>query len=165
MRGAALFKRLLRLGAQRVMGVEARPGRQERVIVALARPAGGRVRCPGCGFATRAIHDRSIRTRRHLDALRTRCLLRRAVRRIDCPRRGVVGEQIPWARAGSRPTRAPEDTCALLARVAPKSAVAELVRVDGATAGRMIERVVDEARGSGEDVLDGLRRIGVDEVS
>jgi transposase len=165
MRVASLFKRLLRLGAERVMGVELGQEGEERVIVDLARPAGRRMRCPGCGFATRAIYDRSIRTWRHLDALRTRCLLRCEVRRIDCPRCGVVSEQIPWARAGSRFTRAFEDTCAFLARVAPKSAVAELMRVDWATVGRMIERVLNEALGSGEDFLDGLRRIGVDEVS
>jgi transposase len=166
MRVATLFKRLLRLGRERVVGVELREDGQEQVIVDIARPAGRRMRCPGCGFQTRATYDRAIRTWRHLDALRTRCLLRCEVRRIDCPRCGVVGEQVPWARPGSRFTRAFEDTCAFLARAAPKSAVAELMRVDWATVGRMVERVVDEAlEGAGEEWLSGLRLIGVDEVS
>lgn len=87
------------------------------------------------------------------------------MRRIDCPACGVVAEQVPWARAGSRFTRAFEDTCAFLARDAPKTVVARLMRIDWATVGRMIERVVDEALGDAPDALDGLRRIGVDEVA
>jgi transposase len=165
MRVATLFKRLLRLGRERVVGVELREDGEERVVVDIARPARRRMRCPHCGFSTRATYDRAIRTWRHLDALRTRCLLRCEVRRIDCPECGVVGEQVPWARPGSRFTRAFEDTCAFLTRAAPKSTVAELMRVDWATVGRIVERVVDEALDADRDRLDGLRLIGVDEVS
>ena len=39
------------------------------------------------------------------------------------------------------------------------------MRIDWATVGRMIERVVEEAAGGRRDGLDGLRRIGVDEVA
>jgi transposase len=106
-----------------------------------------------------------VRTWRHLDLLRVRCRIRCEVRRIDCSRCGVVSEEIPWARPGARFTRAFEDTCVWLVRQAPKSVVAELLRVDWATVGRMIERVVDEALGEAPDWLDGLRRIGIDEVS
>jgi transposase len=77
----------------------------------------------------------------------------------------VVAEEVPWARPGSRFTRAFEDTCAFLARDAPKTVVARLMRIDWATVGRMIERVVDDALGDAPDALDGLRRIGVDEVA
>ena len=53
-----------------------------------------------------------------------------------------------------------------LARAAAKSVVAELLRVDWATVGRMIERVVAEhTRTRDGDGLDGLRRIGIDEVA
>src|SRR5205085_2756139 len=131
----------------------------------LERPERRRMRCPQCGFATRATYDRSIRTWRHLDALRTRCLLRCEVRRIVCPDCGVVREEVPWARPGSRFTRAFEDTCAFLVRDAPKTVVAQLMRIDWATVGRVLERVVDEALGQSEDWLDGLRRIGIDEVA
>ncbi len=61
--------------------------------------------------------------------------------------------------------RAFEDTCLWLVKHAPKSVVAELMRVDWATVGRMIERVVDAALGEAPDALEGLRRIGLDEVS
>ena len=165
MRVATLFKRLLRLGRERVVAVELVEDGQERVLVDVVRPVRRRMRCPGCGFQTRATYDRAMRTWRHLDALRTRCLLRCEVRRIECPECGVVSEEVPWARPGSRFTRAFEDTCAFLVRDAPKTVVARLMRIDWATVGRMLERVVDEALGSGEDFLDGLRRIGVDEVA
>lgn len=165
MRVTTLFKRLLRLGRERVVGVELLEGDQERLIVDIGRPERRRMRCAGCGHATRAVYDRSIRTWRHLDALRTRVLVRCEVRRSDCPSCGVVSEEVPWARPGSRFTRAFEDTCAVLARDAPKSLVARLMRIDWATVGRMLERVLAEAAGAGPDRLDGLRRIGIDEVA
>lgn len=167
MRVTTLFKRLLRLEGVRVVAVElaGEPG-EERIVVDLARPPRRWLRCPGCGFRTRASYDRSLRTLRHLDVLRTPCLLRLEVRRLACPDCGVVSEELPFARSGSRFTRAFEDTCVWLARDAPKTVVSRLLRIDWATVGRMIERVVAEASAaSGEQWLDGLRRIGIDEVS
>ena len=59
-----------------------------------------------------------------------------------------------------------EDSVVWLARAAPKSVVAELLRVDGSTVGRMTWRVVSEyTRNQDGDGLDGLRRIGIDEVA
>jgi hypothetical protein len=87
------------------------------------------------------------------------------VRRLACPSCGVVSEELPFARAGSRFTRAFEDSCVWLVRDAPKTVVSRLMRIDWATVGRMVERVVAEASASGDDWLQGLRRIGIDEVS
>ena len=85
---------------------------------------------------------------------------------MACPGCGVRAEGVPWARTGSRVTRAFEDTCVWLVRSAPKVVVAKLMRVDWATVGRMIERVVAEhAVTQPGDGLDGLRRIGIDEVA
>ena len=166
MRVTTLFKRLLRLGRERVVAVELCDDDEgERLVIDLARPGRRLMRCPGCEYRTRAVYDRTMRTWRHLDALRTRVLLRAEVRRIDCPECGVVSEQVPFARPGSRFTRAFEDTAVWLARDAPKSVVARLMRVDWATVGRMLERVVAEHEGEGADRLDGLRMIGIDEVA
>jgi transposase len=161
-----LFKRLLRLDGVRVVavGLDGAPGK-ERVVVDLARPARRLLVCSRCGFRTRASYDRSVRTLRHLDVLRTPCLVRLEVRRLACPDCGVVAEQLPFARAGSRFTRAFEDSCVWLVRDAPKTVVSRLMRIDWATVGRMIERVVAEASAASPDALTGLRRIGIDEVS
>jgi transposase len=167
MRVAGLFKRLLRLERARVVGVElVQDEGGEAVVVELARRERRRMRCSRCGRICRAVYDRGDRRWRHLDLLRVPCVLQAEVRRLSCPECGVVSEEVPWARAGSRFTRGFEDTCVWLARSAPKVVVAQLMRVDWATVGRMIERVVAEhaARQPG-DGLDGLRRIGIDEVA
>ena len=165
MRVTTLFKRLLRLDGVRVVAVELSEVGRQQVVVDLARPARRWLCCPRCGFTTRATYDRSLRTLRHLDVLRTPCLVRLEVRRIDCPHCGVVAEELPFARAGSRFTRAFEDSCVWLVRDAPKTVVSRLLRVDWATVGRMVERVVAEASSGGQEWLQGLRRIGIDEVS
>jgi transposase len=165
MRVTTLFKRLLRLEGVRVLAVRLDEEGAGGVVVDLAWARRRRLRCPRCGFRTGAVYDRSLRVWRHLDVLRTRCFVRLEVRRLDCPECGVVAEQVPFARPGSRFTRAFEDTCVWLCRDAPKTVVSRLLRIDWATVGRMIERVVAEHAAGGDEWLAGLRRIGIDEVS
>ena len=71
---------------------------------------------------------------------------------------------MPWARHRSRFTRAFEDQAAWLAVNTSKSAVAELMRIAWRTVGGICERVADQAQRE-VDLLDGLRRIGIDEIS
>jgi transposase len=75
----------------------------------------------------------------------------------------VVVVQFPWARHDSGFTRAFEETVAWMATHTSKSALGELMRVAWRTVGRIIERVVGEF--DLFDPLDGLRRIGIDEIS
>jgi transposase len=157
----------LGLGAAPVSAVEVvAEGGTEMIAITLVRRANRRMHCSRCGARCRAVYDRQIRSWRHLDAFRVRCVIRAEVRRVICRECGICAEAVPWARPGSRSTRAFEDTCVWLARSAPKSVVADLMRIDWHTVGRMIERVVSEhaARRAG-DGLDGLVRIGVDEVA
>jgi transposase len=128
MRVATLFKRLLRRDRERVVGLElTESDGREAVIVDLGLPARRALWCSGCARRVRVAYDRRIQTWRHLDLARTRLVLRCQIRRIQCPQCGIRSEQVPWARAGSRFTRAFEDTCVYLAKAAPKSAVAELM--------------------------------------
>lgn len=166
MRVAGLFKRLLGLPGVRVAGVqiEERARHGATLVVQIARPARRAMACSGCGQVVGAVHDRGVRRWRHLDACGRRCEIRAEVARLRCPACGVRAEALPFARPGARFTRAFEDTCAWLAVRAPKSAVSALMRIDWETVGRIAGRVLAEQR-AGSDGLDGLRRIGVDEVA
>jgi transposase len=70
---------------------------------------------------------------------------------------------VPWAAAGSGFTEVFEDAVAALAQRTDKTTVTRLMRVSWATVGRIIERVF--ARLAPADRLDGLKRIGLDELS
>jgi transposase len=105
------------------------------LLVRLALPARHAPRCAGCGRVTRAVYDHRERRWRHLDVGRTRLVVSCRLARVRCGARGVREQQVPWARAGARFTRALEDTCAWLARGAPARVVAALLRVDWETVG------------------------------
>ena len=145
MRVATLFKRLLGFDAVSVARIEVVERCGEQVVeVEVTRRRNRRMFCSGCGERCTAIYDRSVRSWRHLDVFRVRCIVKAEVRRVSCPGCGVKPEVVPWARAGARVTRAFEDTCVWLARSAPKSVVAEIQRVDWHSVGVMIARVVAE---------------------
>jgi len=84
--------------------------------------------------------------------------------RVSCRRHGVVVCAVPWARHSSRFTRAFEDQAAWLAVNTSKTAVAQLMRIAWRTVGAICERVASEAERD-VDVLVGLRRVGIDEIS
>lgn len=161
MRVTTAFKRLLRLDDVNVVDVEW-SDRRVVVTVVLRRR---RLVCPHCGFRTSARYDRrDLPSRwRHLDlgvwAVEICCTLRR----LACPTHGVIVEAVPFARPGAHLTRDFDDLLAWLATRMDKTAISRLCRVSWRTVGRACERVVatelDPAR------LDGLFRIGVDEIS
>jgi transposase len=84
--------------------------------------------------------------------------------RVSCRKHGVVVARVPWARHDSRFTKDFEDQCAWMAVHVSKTTLAELLRVAWRTVGRIIGSVVDE-RSAEVDPLNGLRKIGIDEVS
>ena len=133
-----------------------------RVTVALRRR---RLVCGRCGYSTRFRYDtRPVASSwRHLDLGVWQLDLRASLRRLDCPTHGVVVEGVPFARPGAKLTRDFDDLLAWLATKMDKTSISRLCRVSWRTVGRACERVVatelDPAR------LDGLFRIGVDEIS
>jgi transposase len=84
--------------------------------------------------------------------------------RVRCRDHGVVVCAVPWARHQARFTRSFEDQVAWLAVHCSKSATAELMRVAWRTVGSIVERVVAETARE-VDLLAGLERIGIDEIS
>ena len=123
-------------------------------------------RCGDCGAKARRVHDRRTRTWRHLDVAGMQVRLRYAIRRVRCHRcRGVKTESVPWASPGAGFTTPFEERVAYLAQQCSKTAVSRLMRVAWRTVGEIIRRVVDRHFDEVEDRLDGLRHIGIDELS
>jgi transposase len=85
------------------------------------------------------------------------------LRRVDCRRCGVRAEMVPWADPGSRFTRDFEDHLAYMAQVTDRTTVSTTMRIAWKTVGQIIGRVV--ARLAPADHLEGLRHIGIDELS
>jgi transposase len=132
-------------------------------IVVVLRRRGRRLRCP-CGWSTRAVYDRTIRRWRHLDLGAARLLLQAEIRRLSCRACGRVRtETVPWARPAARFTRDFEDVVAYLAQRTDKTTITRLLRCSWEAVATIVTRVVaehvDDAR------LEGLYRIGIDEVS
>ncbi|MCP4308419.1 MAG: ISL3 family transposase [bacterium] len=161
MRVTTVFKRLLRLDGvnvtEVVFGLNA-----VTVMVALRRR---RLICPHCGYKTRFRYDTRPRPSRwrHLDLGVWRVQIEASLRRLSCPTHGVVVEAVPFARRGANLTRDFDDLVAWLATKMDKTSITALVRVSRRTVGRVCERVVASEFEPGR--LDGLFRIGVDEIS
>jgi transposase len=162
-RGIRVWARLLSL--QRAVVEDVWIGDEGEIVVA-ARP-GWRER-DRCGFCRRRCPGFDLgdgrRRWRVLDLGTTLALSRPT-------RRGCAVAVTAWSSArfgghvtNARFTRAFEDQAAWLAVNTSKSAVAELMRVAWRTVGGIVERVAAEAQQEA-DLLDGLRRIGIDEIS
>jgi transposase len=143
----------VQIGDEEAIVVAARPGWRERDRCGICRR-----RSPGFDFGD------GRRRWRALDLGATLAFIEADAPRVTCRRHGVVVCAVPWARHGSRFTRAFEDQAAWLAVNTSKTAVAQLMRVAWRTVGAICERVCDEAQRE-VDLLAGLRRIGIDEIS
>jgi transposase len=141
------------IGNEGEVVVAARPGWRERDRCGLCRR-----RAPGFDLGE------GRRRWRALDLGTTFAYVEAEAPRVRCRRHGVVVCAVPWARHGSRFTRAFEDEVAWLAVNCSKSAVAALMRIAWRTVGGICERVCAEAERE-VDLLAGLRRIGIDEIS
>lgn len=158
MRVSRLLKRIIGVSQVVVLGVHETPDG----IVIDVRPRAGRIQCT-CGRLHRAAYDRRERRWRHLDAGAVTVWLRYSIRRVNCDHCGVRTEQIPWARPGARHSTAFEHQTAWLVQRCDLTTVSMLMRISWSTVAAIARRAV--ADHLGEDRFDGLRRIGVDEIS
>jgi transposase len=162
-RGIRVWARLL--GLKRVVIEDVRVGSEGEVIVAVRPAWRERDRCGVCRRRGAGFDLGEGRRRwRALDLGTTLAFVEADAPRVTCRRHGVVVCAVPWARHSSRFTRAFEDQAAWLAVNTSKTAVAELLRIAWRTVGAICARVAAEA-GREVDLLAGLRRIGIDEIS
>jgi transposase len=153
------FNRILRLPGANVESVSFTA---DGIVVGL-RARSARLCCP-CGEWTRARYDTSQRRWRHLDMGATKVWLEAEVARVDCRACAKVRTQlVGWARPRARHSTDFEDTVAWLVQRTDMTTVASLMRCSWeavqAIAARVTAEKLDTAR------LDGLVRIGVDEIS
>jgi transposase len=122
-------------------------------------------RCGRCGRKCPG-YDRGQGRRRWraLDLGTVRAYLEAGTPRVSCPAHGVITAAVPWARHGAAHTRFFDDQVAWLAAACSKSTITALMRISWRTTGVIIARVAAEAEAAC-DRLDGLRRIGIDEIS
>lgn len=159
MRATTAFNKMLAIPGADVAGVQFSPA---GIVVGLRRRA-RRLRCP-CGWSTRAVYDRSTRRWRHLDLGAARLYLEAEIRRLACPACGRVRtETVPWARPGARFTRDFEDVVVYLAQRTDKTTITRLLRCSWEAVAAIVTRVVAEHLD--DTRLEGLYRIGIDEVS
>jgi transposase len=159
-RATTLLNKVLRIKFTRIIAVSF----ADDGVVCDVEPTTSIPRCGGCGCKVRKLYDRRPpRLWRHLDVGGMKLELRYGLCRVDCPRCGVTSEWVPWASPGGWFTEAFEQTTAFLAQHAAKTVVCAMMRVAWATVGAIIGRVVE--RLGGDDPLDGLTHIGIDELS
>jgi transposase len=153
------FNKMLSIPSATVASVAFTP---DGVVVGLRRRK-SRPRCP-CGWRGSGSYDSSVRRWRHLDLGSSKLLLEAEIRRLHCRRCGRVRtEDVPWARPRARHSRDFEDTVAWLAQRSDKTTICRLLRTSWETVAGIVERVVAEHIDARR--LNGLLRIGVDEVS
>lgn len=159
MRVTTAFNRLLQLEGARVSAVSFAA---EGIVVEVRLRRRRRV-CSRCGQIVAATHDSARRRWRHLDLGGVRCFVATTLHRVSCPDCGVRVEAVPFARPGARHTRAFDELVACLAKQMAKTPLSALLRVSWETVGRICARVLADRLDP--ERFEGLRRIGIDEVS
>jgi len=162
-RGIRVWAQLL--GLRRAVIEDVRIGDEGEVVVSARPDWRERDRCGICRRRSPGFDLGDGRRRwRALDLGTTLAFVEADAPRVTCRRHGIVVCAVPWARHKARFTRAFEDQTAWLTVNTSKTAVAELMRVAWRTVGGICERVAAEAARE-VDLLAGLRRIGIDEIS
>lgn len=135
------------------------------VVIGVRPSSRARNRCGRCRRRGRAYDaGRGRRRWRTLDLGTVMAFLEADSPRVNCPTHGVVVAHVPWARHDAGHTHLFDEQVAWLAVKTSKQAVTELMRVAWRTVGSIITRVWADLD-SASDRLEGLRRIGIDEIS
>jgi len=159
-----LWRRLLGLTRASVVGVR-EDDADGSVVVSVRGHRSEHKRCGRCRRRS-PLYDRGEGRRRwrSLDLGTQQVWLEADAPRVKCAVHGPTVAAVPWARHGAGHTRDFDDTVAWLAVQCSKTAVTELLRVAWRTVGAIITRVQADID-AGVDRYEGLRRIGIDEIS
>lgn len=135
-------------------------------VIAHVRPSARLKPCCGkCGqIAGRYDPGEGRRRWRGLDLGTVPVYLEADAPRVRCWEHGVTVARVPWARHGAGHTRCFDDQTAWLASITSKAAATELMRIAWRTVGSIITRVWADTEAE-HDLLAGLTRIGIDEIS
>ena len=164
MRNKSVWERACGLSRTVVEGVDF-DERAQATVVAVRPVAKARNRCGRCSRRSPRYDLGDGRRRwRALDLGTTKVFVEANAPRVRCRDHGVTVAAVPWARHGAGHTRDFDDLAAWLAVRTSKSAVMELLRVAWRTVGAIVTRVNADIDAT-VDRLDGLRRIGIDEIS
>ena len=166
MRDSSVWARLLGLADTVVESVRFEDDSGGGVIVVSVHPCRRvRARCGLCGRRSPG-YDRGDGRRRWraLDAGRLRVFVEAAAPRVCCVEHGPTVAAVPWARHGVGHTFDFDALVAWLAVRVAKSAVVELMRVAWRTVGAIVCRVNADIDAE-VDRLEGLARVGIDEVA
>jgi transposase len=136
----------------------------EKVLIIVVEPdEQTRNRCPRCGAAGQPVeHD--VKRWRTLDVHGKRTFLEADLPRIICGEHGKITAAVPWARHDDRFSRPFEEFAAWKAAHMPWTRAAAELRVTWEALANITARVAADAA-AGQDRLEGLRRIGIDEKS
>lgn len=159
MRATTLLGEILGLNHTTVVGMDF----TSEGLVAEVKPTTRLPRCGGCFRVARRYDRRPPRHWRHLSIVGLDTWLRYDPWRVDCRSCGVRVELVPWAQPDSDFTSTFEDATAHLAQRTDQTTVSTMMRVAWTTVGSIVARVVEKL--GPVDRLDGLRYIGIDELS
>jgi Helix-turn-helix domain of transposase family ISL3/zinc-finger of transposase IS204/IS1001/IS1096/IS1165 len=163
--GASVWRHMLGVDRATVIEVIDFDEESETVVVHVRPRRSTKRRCGRCG--TRAPgydQGEGRRNWRAVDLGTLRCFLQADAPRVNCCTHGPTVAQVPWARHNAGHTRDFDDTVAWLAVQTSKTAVTELMRIAWRSVGTIITRVSADIDAR-VDRLEGLRRIGIDEIS
>lgn len=167
MRDATVWRQMI--GVDRATVIEKvgheKDSDEDVVIVRVRQRRSKRLRCGKCTeLASRYDNGEGRRRWRSHDMGLSRCYLESEAPRVRCWSCGVTVAQVPWARHDARHTYAFDDQVAWMVTHTAKSTLVQLLRIAWTTVGSIVTRVVADAEAD-HDRLDGLRRIGIDEIS
>lgn len=164
MSGGIVWARLL--GVEKTLVDEVVFDEDDEVVVAYVRPASKeRGRCGVCRRRSPWYDNgEGPRRWRALDLGGVQAFLEAEAPRVKCRVHTVVVAAVPWARHGAWHTYGFDAAVAWLAVACSKSAVQALMRVAWRTVGSIVSRVCADVDAV-TDRFEGLRRIGIDEIS